>query len=250
VAKAELETPGKRLRRVRALAACAAGLLCGLAVFNYILMPLYVGKGNQTRVPPVIGEKVTAAQAELSRAGLKIRKEIGQPRSDYPAGVVVDQKPGPGMLVKEGRGVTVVISTGPVKVMVPVLRGEEVRRAEIALNQMGLKRGRVAYAYSSFFPRGTVVATSPPAGKKIRKSSLVDLLVSLGKMPEKYVMPDITGMDREEAERILEGAGFHVLERRVGDEGQGRRVLDQSPFAGSCIAEGDTVEVVIGESYD
>jgi serine/threonine-protein kinase len=236
--------------RLVSLLVWGAGVVTGLAVFTFVLMPLYVGKGNQTRVPSVIGTKLSVAQARLSSSGLRLRRHIKESRSDIPEGIVVDQRPAPGTLVKEGRGIVLSTSTGPVRVMVPVLMGEDLRRADIVLAQMGLRSGRIARAHSDMFDEGTVIATSPAAGRRVIKDSQVDILASLGKQPKAYVMPELKGKRLDEAERILEAAELHMVVRQVGGYSLERAVIEQLPFPGSYITTGDTVEVVLGEWND
>ena len=134
--------------------------------------------------------------------------------------------------------------------MVPVLRGEELRRAEVALSQMGLRAGRTAHSYSDIFPEGTVIASSPKAGRRVEKDSQVDLLVSLGKQAETYVMPELRGKRLDQVRRTLESAELHVLVRRLGGDMLGDEILEQSPFPGAFVLTGDTVEVVLGNRND
>jgi serine/threonine-protein kinase len=95
--------------------------------------------------------------------------------------------------VKKGRDVQVVVSLGSQEVVVPEITGQVFRKVQVDLKQAGLVLGEVARANTPL-PREQVVVQYPKARTVLQKGATVDLLVSDGSGPVRYVTPDFTGM--------------------------------------------------------
>ncbi|MFN2555858.1 MAG: transglycosylase domain-containing protein [Nitriliruptorales bacterium] len=98
-------------------------------------------------------------------------------------------------------------------------------------------------------PPGTVVAQSPSAGSDLAIGGVVRLSVSDGKGERpKPTVPDVVGIRKSEALRILDGAGYEVraLERRTAKRSDNGIVLAQSPAAGTELAPGGHVTLIVG----
>jgi serine/threonine-protein kinase len=91
---------------------------------------------------------------------------------------------------------------------------------------------------------GRVIETSPPEGSSVRKGTTVTLVVSRGK--EKVAVPNVVGSTQEDAERTLQDAGLQATarEEESEDEEPGT-VLRQDPAAGTELAKGKTVTLVV-----
>lgn len=74
---------------------------------------------------------------------------------------------------------------------VPPLLAKTQTQAKERLDQAGLDLGHVKRSYSDTVKRGTVIASDPETGARIRDNGTVDLTVSLG--PETVKVPDLQG---------------------------------------------------------
>lgn len=74
---------------------------------------------------------------------------------------------------------------------VPPLLAKTQTQAKERLDQAGLDLGHVKRSYSDTVKRGTVIASDPEVGARIRDNGAVDLTVSLG--PETVKVPDLQG---------------------------------------------------------
>jgi serine/threonine-protein kinase len=91
-------------------------------------------------------------------------------------------------------------------------------------------------------PRNIVVATDPTTNDSIAEGSTVTVYYSDG--PEE--VPDVVGETQEDAERILEEAGFNVNVVQSSDTRRpAGEVIQQSPEGGEEADEGDTVTIVV-----
>ncbi|HEU4335469.1 MAG TPA: PASTA domain-containing protein, partial [Candidatus Eisenbacteria bacterium] len=118
-------------------------LLSGLALFggflvvNLVLMPSLTRQGEEVLVPDIAGLSEREAERALAGLDLRLSKISEQWSADVPRGFIARQEPEPGMVVKRGRRISVVVSLGAQGTSVPLLDGESVRRAEIMLEGAG-----------------------------------------------------------------------------------------------------------------
>ena len=99
--------------------------------------------------------------------------------------------------------------------------------------------------YSSGFSKDQVIAQQPTT-TDLPEGEVVDarLLVSLGSLPKKYVMPDMTYRSSEGTQLQLESLGFQV---RVRNHGAGYpdlssdTIIRQVPSPGFPISAGEPI---------
>ena len=91
-------------------------------------------------------------------------------------------------------------------------------------------------------PIGTVVEQDPAAGETDVEGSTISVDVSEG-----VNLPDVRGETREEAVRILEGAGFEVEEESEESSAENEgSVTEQDPQGGKTAEAGTSVTITVG----
>lgn len=135
--------------------------------------------------------------------------------------------------------------TGPGgMVTVPKIEGHDRASAVSALEQTG-----VGYALTSVHhdvvARDSVISTEPVGGTEVRRFNTVLVTVSLG--PELFTVPDVTGLDRQQAESELreQDLAIGVVSEDYSDAVPLGAVLSQSPEAGEALRRDRPVDVVI-----
>ncbi|MDN5822320.1 MAG: PASTA domain-containing protein, partial [Brachybacterium sp.] len=130
---------------------------------------------------------------------------------------------------------------GPETVAVPSVVGETEEDASALLDDVGLK-GDFVQAESMEVEAGTVISADPGEGEEIAVGSTVEVTVSSG--PEAVDVPDVTGKPRDEAEKLLEDAGFVPKHVDSEDKQKTERgiVTRTDPVAGSSVQRGDEVQ--------
>jgi serine/threonine-protein kinase len=197
---------------------------------------------GQVSVPNVAGQTRDEAESSLREAGLNVATE--QEFSDsVDKGQVVDTSPAAGTLVERGATVTMRISKGAERVEVPDVTGETQDNARSTIEGAGLRVGKVTEEESGEEP-GTVLAQSPAGGKRVAKSSAVDLTVAKG-----VEIPDVVDETQEDATQTLEDAGFEVRvrQRTVTTDDDVGIVLEQRPADGEERAQGSPVTIIVGQ---
>ena len=229
-----------RLRTVLILAAAALG--------GYLITCVAYPAPLITRDHPVarvLGLPAEAAERELTEQGLKPRFEAEEADPVIPAGHITWQDPPPGTVLPRGGMVHLTRSSGPAPVAVPDVTSFEVEQARLVIEAAGLRVGEVD-AVPNVAEAGVVVSTRPPTGATRTPGSSVGLIVSRG--PADIRVPDVVGLEQEEARRRLESAGLRIgkLSTRPG-RGRAGLVLQQRPAAGVFSPHESRIDLVISK---
>jgi serine/threonine-protein kinase len=237
---AALEEEDRRSWGRIALVALVVLALLALAVGAWaVLTP------EQKKVPNVVGKKSANAARTLHDAGFEV--DVVPIQSDtVPEDRVAGQRPDAGSEADEGSVVTISVSSGPGEAPVPLVQGMTAEEAAAALRKAGFKSDE-RREFSDTVKSGRVIETSPPEGSVARKGTTVTLVVSRGR--EKVAVPDLVGRPRDEAERTLQDAGLQASakEEESTDADPGT-VLRQDPAAGTQLAKGKTVALVVAKA--
>ena len=141
---------------------------------------------------------------------------------------------------------TAITDTSSEKVEVPNVVGMDEDEAIKALNKAGLGYKITARKESDKYDKGEVMQQSPVGGKKAKKNSQVELVISSGKKAEEVSVPNVTGKSESDAQKILEDAGFVVKsEATYSDDVDEGDVISTDPVAGTKLKEGDTVNMKV-----
>jgi len=221
------------------IAAVMMGMLA-LVLISAIITMKVVTWGRTVEVPNLSGQEVTSAISELKKSGLEIKIERQEYHPTVPEGHIISQQPQAGSSVKRGRDVQVVVSLGSQEVVVPEITGQVFRKVQVDLKQAGLVLGDVARANTPL-PREQVVVQYPNARSVLQKGATVDLLVSDGPGPIKYVTPDLTGMTAAQA-----GQAIKELYVTLAPSGTGKQVISQDPKPGYPVLAGSQISVTLG----
>jgi serine/threonine-protein kinase len=198
---------------------------------------------NALAAPPTGLEGLPRADAEaaITGAGFAVGTVEEAPNEDVAAGTVVSvgyaQELIDGQL-PEGDPVNLVVSTGPLPRTVPGVDGRGYDAIAAALEADGLVPAR-AEESSQSVPEGQVIRLQPGSGELVERGSTVTIVVSTG-LPL-VTIPDVIGMDEDEAIATLEGAGL-VIGDRIGRPN--RPVLATDPPAGESVRQGTEVTII------
>ena len=209
---------------------------------------LTAGPGRRVSVPNIVGMSEDQAQRALEKQGL----DWGTPERVYsdtvPAGNIVSCQPKAGQKVGLGQTVAAAVSRGVETKTVPDVVGKTKDQATAAIKAAGLTPGDVTEEYSASVDSGKIISSTPKAGKVIKHSEKVSLVVSKGKEPT--TIPDVTGLSEDEAKKALEDAGLKKgkVSKSYSDSVAKGNVISSSPIAGaSGYYKGDSVDLTISK---
>jgi len=157
------------------------------------------------------------------------------------AGLVFRQSTPAGKRLPKQSEITIWVSTGLPKAVVPDLVDSSSTDAVATLTKLGLKpRLRPVPSAEA---AGTVLAQDPPPQTKATVGSTVWINVSKG--PQPVSVPSVVGEPIDQASSELQAAGFNVSPRFVDDNQPKNTVIGQSPIGGASAGKGSTVSLTI-----
>jgi eukaryotic-like serine/threonine-protein kinase len=228
----------------------AAGLLAlvgfagGYLFSTRVLYPVPPPPGDLTPVPRLTGESLEEADRHLALAGLVLGAVDSLRHPTVPEGRILGQSPLPGQLSLVGDTVWVALSLGPERRAVPDVTRLRADGARTVLEAAGFS---VAVdSVESAMPSGAVVATVPPPGTETTVPREIRLSVSKG--PAMVEIPLLLGMEEESARGLLTSLGLLVgdVETRFRFGRDQGLVVGQEPPAGTLVAVGSAVRLVVG----
>jgi serine/threonine-protein kinase len=158
----------------------------------------------------------------------------------------MNQQPQPGMRVRAGRQVSLVISDGVQTILMPDLRYQSLRDARLDLAHSRLALAKVTYMRSDDIPPDHVISQSPDPLVSVTQGAPVSLLVSKGGITS-IKLPDFTNMTIDEARGLA--AGLHIKLGQVvwtplGAKGPPHgKIVHQKPDPGTTIGPYDVLSL-------
>jgi len=232
------------------------GLTVGLLVFvGLIALSVFFiairGK-EEVMVPDVVGKELPLALIELQEKELYPRIQIRLAAAGEEKGVILEQSPEAGTLVKAERRIELVISHGVALDKMQTFIGKNINdvRSEIRLfNAQSPEvsitlREPFMYQYSGD-PAGAVLQQNPAPGADLTGNVILELVVSRGQENTRITVPDLRGSSFTDAITRLDQlkAGF-VFTMREAEAGESAGVVyTQDPPAGTEINANGKVTV-------
>ena len=233
----------KRFGQMAVVMLVAFGLGWGIA--SQVLFPAPPPPPALQGVPDLRGISLDHALVAVADSGLVVSVVDSVRHPTVRSGMVIGQSPLPGRTALPGAEVRVTVSLGSEVRPVPDvtrLRGD---RATVVLAASGF--AVTVDTVDSRSPAGRVIGVDPPPETELPIPGRVILTVSRG--PPPFPMPDLIGVEEEEARRTLAALGLVIseVETRLSLRNPGE-VLDQSPPADSIVELGSAVRLVVGEA--
>jgi eukaryotic-like serine/threonine-protein kinase len=186
-------------------------------------------------VPVVKHDTLGQAEAALQRVHLAYRVE--QVGADSPVGTVIGTDPTAGRSWPQTKPVAILVVASP---PLPNFVGENLHTAEQWAQQHGVTLNE-QQDQNSLQPQGTITGQTPTAGSVYRQGQTVTVQVSTA--PALIPVPNVIGLNRNQAVRELEAAGFQVQVETFGVSGNG--VFNYSPVGQA--PSGSTITIAVGE---
>lgn len=227
-------------------------ILAGLFVLvvgisAYLTLTAIIESEAVVVIPDLRGKHVVYALEKLSDLGLNTKVKGSSYDRDIPKHHVILQSPEPGAEIKSGRDVNLSLSRGPDRVQLPNVAGLSLQQSSVIVESNDLMVGKLSYSHHPHVPAQHLISQYPPAGIQTPTQQAVDLLVSLGPRPRGIVVPDLEGMDLEEAARLLDHHSLTVaqVDTRYQPGRRPNQVIAQTPPAGQFLTSGGAVSVVL-----
>lgn len=183
--------------------------------FFYIYLPAATNHNETVTIPDLEGIHIDNIDEFLTKRNLKyeVLADSGF-TSEYEPFTILKQYPLPGSKVKENRKVFLTLNAvSPPKVRMPDLVDGSVKNAQLLLESYDLERGDIKYvpdlAQNAVLEQKYEGKNIEP-GTYISKGSKIDLVVGDGLGNTILEVPDLEGMELEDAEFTIVGSGLKV----------------------------------------
>ena len=140
------------------------------------------------------------------------------------------------------------IVAGPgAKVVVPSLAGATLKQATKELSDLGLAINVKSEEFSEEIPQGKIISSKPAGGGRIAPSGTVEVFISKG--PERFDVPDLTGLDQASAEKALTSNSLTLGDSTSEFSSQvpAGFVVRSNPAAGASVKRNTLVSLVISK---
>jgi len=219
-----------------ALAASAVFVLATSFTISFLLTD-----ESTVACPDLTGLDVGEAKQLAAQKGLSLIIGKHETKKDVPYNRVLFQTPDPAMPVRAGRTVTVVLSDGPVPVIIPAFVGLSLEEARGTLADRGMKLKQVIYVPGGNTDR--VVAQAPGSGENILNEEGMVLFVG-GRSRRFYVMPDVAAGDYSALLQEMEEKQIkHAITSAGLPDGMGNGPLKCNIPSRTIFTEDDVVEL-------
>ena len=216
-------------------------VLVGIAAV--LVFFINVSGAEQTMVPDVIGRDLTTALLELQVKELYPRINLRYTQSSADKGLILEQNPLPGAIVRAGRRIQLTVSQGVIVNTIENYVGRNIEEVRIDLQtivasqtstqdipQYVTLREPPMYEYSVEVP-GTILQQRPEPGTSYSGPTTLELVVSRGPENTLVRVPNFVGLGLGDALETIGLTGIDFEFRlRAGREGETPgTVVEQSP---------------------
>lgn len=236
----ERKKVSKRVRRNRWI---AAGLAVLLGITTWWVL---IGPGASVKFPSVVGATTEQANSTLVALGLTTTIIEERFNEDIAKGRVISTDPFAGDSIAAGGTVNLVVSKGAERYTIPALISLTPEAALNLLAKSPLKVGEITEVFNAKIPKGFVISSNPAPGTRVKRETIVDMVVSKG--VETFSLASLVGTNGEQALNELTEAGFNVTVTYAFDEKvMPGEVISQNPVAGADLIKGAAVEIFVSK---
>ena len=197
---------------------------------------------NTVEIPDLVGMKLQDANKLMNKRKLQLVVGGTEYSESFPKDTILKQNLSPSATASEGAVITVILSLGKKKTVVPDVMYMSEKNATAKLNQCLLKF-EISYAESETVSKGCVMKQSPKSGSAVDDGSTVKLVISKGfTVP----VPDVVGKSAVDAKDALQKQQLacNIVTEPSDSVSQGH-VIRQSLKSGQRVEQGTVVELVI-----
>jgi beta-lactam-binding protein with PASTA domain len=242
---------------LRLFLSMAAGILVFVGIIAVSVFFITVRGAEETMVPDVRDKDLTAALMELQVKELYPRIQLRYSQNSADKGLILEQDPRPGTIVKAGRRIRLVVSQGVMINTIENYLGRNVDEVRMDLQALFASSSSSSapllslkepfmYEYSAEAP-GTVLRQKPEPGTAISGPTVVEFVISRGLENTMITVPNLMGLSLTE---VLEqightGIDFTFKLRPVREGERAETVVAQNPGANATAASNTRVAITV-----
>jgi beta-lactam-binding protein with PASTA domain len=214
--------------------------IIALSVFFHVIQG-----AEQTLVPDVRGKDLTAALLDLQEKELYPRIQLRYSQSVHDKGLILEQDPPVGTIVKAGRRIKLVVSQGVIINQVENYIGRTINEVRMDIQTLFASANQpllslkepFMYEYSTA-PTGTILQQYPEPGTGIAGPTVLEFVISRGQENATIQVPTLTGLSVSAALEAISRSGinFTFTLRPVQGHEEPETVVLQDPPGRSIVS--------------
>lgn len=235
-------------------------LLSGITVFALtvaaclVVFSISLKGSEQVMVPAVEGKELAVAMLEMQAKELYPKIQLRYSDKSDDRGIILDQSPSAGSIVKAGRRINLVVSRGVVVDRVENFVGQNIDDVKIHLQALFTSMTTPLLAVKepplyrfSTSPAGTILEQNPAPDTTISAPIQLELVVSRGPENDKVTVPDLTGQSINDTLAILSRTAvlFDFSSRAPDAKESAGTVVSQMPAGKSTVNAYSHVAAVV-----
>lgn len=189
------------------------GVSVVIVVLAFLLIKVIARQGKEYELPDIYGESLQELESH-NPLHFKYVVIDSVYHADKEGGLVVQQDPKAGTMVKTHRKIYVTVTTyAPADVVLPELSNMTVRSAVSALEAAGLRCGKLRFVdspYRNVILEATCKGKMVYAGENMDQGAVVDLTVGMGEKLVGSRVPFVIGQSPAKARRGILSASLNV----------------------------------------
>ncbi len=204
---------------------------------------------RMTVIPNVVNLNEKDAVNYLKKAGLKV-KVINSKSEKVPLDAVFIQYPMPGKTVKVNRTIQIWVNNGQSQ-EVPNIVGLELLEARSQLQGLNIQIEKIDYQPSNE-KYNTVIGVYPSPGTKLEINQKISILVSSQKIVDPSTMPNLIGLDLNDAKVLLEQIGLSLGKTSYGEDSTlpVNTIISTNPAPGGKVSKGQKISLIINKGVE
>lgn len=235
----------KQMKKLKVLAIILT-VLTLLAALVFVIIPK-VTQVPDVKIPNVSNMTLVDAENELLTRGLKVSdKTIKQASDSVEKGMVIGTSPSIGKVIKKGKTITLIVSSGKAKIKIIDYVGKNIEDVRSQIEELGLiivtREKEVNLSEAS--ENGIILEQSVVPNTEVTKGSKVTFTIA--KVND--IIPDMVGegWDLTMVQDFVEINGINLItkEQQSSTVPEGN-VISQSLKPGTNIVRGQTLTIVI-----
>ncbi len=238
----------KKKKQAGLIASISAIAAVFLAIIIFGMYLLFFNTGGEVKVPDLIGETYESAALIADEASTKeVVFDVIVERSEHseePKDTIISQIPEEGSSVKRSREIKVVVSLGPVVVILEDYTGKDFDKVSKTLREKGIKVVKEEKENDTH-SENTIFRQVPSEGTELAEGDEVTLYVSTG--TENTVVPNVVGSTLEEAIVAIERNHLKVgIVREQPKDGVSKgKIFKQSQKAFETVPVNTSVDLYV-----
>ena len=190
---------------------------------------LIISGGEQLyEVPNLVGRSLREAKFMLNQRNLGAQEVEYKPSVQYPPGTVLSQLEQPGMKLRKGTKIGLIVSVGSDggDIKVPDITAKSIDDARKILASSKLQIGKINYQPSSRVPVNTVIDQYPKANSMVKENQRIDIFVNREQKKKIVIEGDEQGI-KEEMKTIEDHENFNNGEIKPIPREDGEKPADR-----------------------